>query len=577
MKTILDLQKLDDLVACPEQTAENWALILKLMTNHWFSRRWVIQELALAKKATVRWGNMDLSWRDFADAIALFMTKYEEVKRSIMNRASLLHRSPESAMFKTTDARALGANVIVHATVNLFRKSHEGQIEQRLLPLEILVSSLLLAFEATEPRDTIFAVLMLANDSELASSNTSTIRDRRIIPNYEKCLLDVYADFMDYCIEHSQSLDILCRYWAALPKIPKAEAVRKGTSAPASMPSWIPLIKHSAFGEPHYIVEGRANGDSFVGGPERKGQQIYNASAGLRAWHKFGLHNSTPQKGRMSKRFTFPTFPSKFSRPSSSSGQSRPAGLATHKSDSDTIPNAASSGAIPSHNPRYNGILELRGFCIDIIKNVSGRVAGAGIIPNDALEMAGWYHREAENTAVPDKLWRTLVADRGPDGKSPPPWYSRTCLECLQNQDREGDLDIPRLMETSTTPSTQMTFLERVQPVVWKRRFFETEGAQNSDKNHDASQNGAISGPAIKLQSPKPLFGLGNPAMMKGDFVCILFGCSVPVVLRGHPKVKHFEFIGECYLHGMMDGEAIAGKAPTWPYNELEYTTFELR
>ncbi len=41
-----------------------------------------------------------------------------------------------------------------------------------------------------------------------------------------------------------------------------------------------------------------------------------------------------------------------------------------------------------------------------------------------------------------------------------------------------------------------------------------------------------------------------------GDMICVLFGCSVPVVLRkrdGGP----YEFVGECYLHGFMDGEAI--------------------
>ena len=44
-----------------------------------------------------------------------------------------------------------------------------------------------------------------------------------------------------------------------------------------------------------------------------------------------------------------------------------------------------------------------------------------------------------------------------------------------------------------------------------------------------------------------------------GDLVCILLGCSVPVVLRKQEGVEHgYEFVGECYLHGLMDGEAMA-------------------
>jgi hypothetical protein len=40
-----------------------------------------------------------------------------------------------------------------------------------------------------------------------------------------------------------------------------------------------------------------------------------------------------------------------------------------------------------------------------------------------------------------------------------------------------------------------------------------------------------------------------------GDQVFVLFGGQVLYVLR--PIAEHFEFIGECYIHGLMDGEAL--------------------
>jgi hypothetical protein len=43
----------------------------------------------------------------------------------------------------------------------------------------------------------------------------------------------------------------------------------------------------------------------------------------------------------------------------------------------------------------------------------------------------------------------------------------------------------------------------------------------------------------------------------QSDLVCILFGCSVPVVLRKRKEENCYSFIGECYLHGFMDAEAI--------------------
>jgi hypothetical protein len=42
-----------------------------------------------------------------------------------------------------------------------------------------------------------------------------------------------------------------------------------------------------------------------------------------------------------------------------------------------------------------------------------------------------------------------------------------------------------------------------------------------------------------------------------GDLICVLFGCSVPVVLRKRSEAEYL-FVGECYLHGFMDAEAIA-------------------
>lgn len=71
---------------------------------------------------------------------------------------------------------------------------------------------------------------------------------------------------------------------------------------------------------------------------------------------------------------------------------------------------------------------------------------------------------------------------------------------------------------------------------------------------------------------PSVSIGLAPQRVEKDDFVCIIFGCSVPVILRkcdNGQEVKCekepqddlnagvcYEFIGECYVHGMMDGEA---------------------
>jgi hypothetical protein len=52
------------------------------------------------------------------------------------------------------------------------------------------------------------------------------------------------------------------------------------------------------------------------------------------------------------------------------------------------------------------------------------------------------------------------------------------------------------------------------------------------------------------------LMGLGPPLAESGDIVCVLLGAPVPFVLREYAQGKYF-LIGECYMDGFMDGQAL--------------------
>lgn len=54
--------------------------------------------------------------------------------------------------------------------------------------------------------------------------------------------------------------------------------------------------------------------------------------------------------------------------------------------------------------------------------------------------------------------------------------------------------------------------------------------------------------------------GLIPETASKGDLVCILFGCSVPVLLRQCKNCdgeETFTFVGECFLDGVMEGQGL--------------------
>lgn len=55
------------------------------------------------------------------------------------------------------------------------------------------------------------------------------------------------------------------------------------------------------------------------------------------------------------------------------------------------------------------------------------------------------------------------------------------------------------------------------------------------------------------------ILGKGWKPISSGGLVCVIFGCDVPLVLR--PVGSHYELIGDCYVEGIMEGEAMEGEA----------------
>jgi hypothetical protein len=49
--------------------------------------------------------------------------------------------------------------------------------------------------------------------------------------------------------------------------------------------------------------------------------------------------------------------------------------------------------------------------------------------------------------------------------------------------------------------------------------------------------------------------GIGPSPCQPGDKVVVIFGCASPLVLRS--MGSHYELVGECYVHGIMHGEAV--------------------
>ena len=294
------------------------------------------------------------------------------------------------------------------------------------------------------------------------------------IVDYTSPSVDVFQQFVKHCIEASQSIDIICRSWA--PEQNDFETISRESQTPYE------LLQKESEALPTWIRTvsslpfgmkpkriGRMNGDSFVGTPDRS---FYNASKGTLGVALFSVIESKAKKARS---------------------------------------------------------IIVSGFEVGDIMRISTRCI-FGMVPDDAVSMSGWRQNDER---VRDYFWRTLVADRGPEGVAPPLWYHNACAYWL---DLCGGDDINTgqyLRERH--PSMAIEYLKRVQSVVCNRHFF-----------------------MVSCRDGKKLFGLAPANTLLSDTVCILHGCSVPVVLRPSRTFEDsWELIGECFVYGIMEGEAM--------------------
>ena len=137
------------------------------------------------------------------------------------------------------------------------------------------------------------------------------------------------------------------------------------------------------------------------------------------------------------------------------------------------------------------------------------------------------------------------MVERGLDGKNPPSLWRKSCMEILNNHTDNQSINIDMILPKVDKPHTK-NFLKRMRQVTWNRKFMEL-------KLDDVYKTAACTDHAA--------IGLGQPDTREGDIVCILYGCTVPCMLRPRPNQSgdglDYDFVGECYVYGFMGGEAI--------------------
>ncbi|KAI0907784.1 heterokaryon incompatibility protein-domain-containing protein [Ustulina deusta] len=317
VRDIMNYRNFDEMISDPREKEEAWRNLISIMKAPWFSRRWVIQEIALSRDASIHCGDRSLHWDDFADAVSLLMEKIELIREKFKDDVF-------------DDVETTSACILVQTLCNVCRKADQGEDQGRLvsglLDVETLVSTLL-GFQATFPRDIIYSILSLAKDFPQPDEDWQNLhtlqlelntkikqleglRDRTsqelkiqpigLLPNYKFSPRDLFIAFVTRSIFESRSLDIICRHWA-----PGLDDDGGGEI----LPSWISSLSKSPFGVPG-TAQGRQNGENFVAILPHDQRKRYSASGVSLADITMALDPALEfQDGRSLLEINVPEFP----------------------------------------------------------------------------------------------------------------------------------------------------------------------------------------------------------------------------------------------------------------------------
>jgi Heterokaryon incompatibility protein (HET) len=230
-----------------------------------------------------------------------------------------------------------------------------------------------------------------------------------------------------------------------------------------------------------------------------------------------------------------------------------------------------SASIIPSHD---DGILICEGICIDTLD-------GLGHCLLEKSKSAQQSHPEnaasiyGDGDATFSAIWRSLISDvryfanssfeRAPEVmghlfiKKCRKWenvfLNKDSLEYQPEKVIHPDISI---FEVWYHHNRNLTIAGRS---IREWAFERLDAAQADDKDiilnasFERTMKKKIYGRRL-ITTEMGYIGLAPIASRRGDKVCVLFGCSTPVILR--PLVDgEYKFVGECYVHGIMEGEAM--------------------
>ena len=497
----LDIVALRDAGQIPPAASEDWVRLGDFYQESWFTRKWVIQEVASAKEIGLMKGPLIIPWDPLWQLPELLIKTnlISLVKSAQLENARLRNVESEWKLNGLQQAYFMSVQ-----RLNLWQKT----------PLTLF--ELLCRFRdslTTEEKDHIFALVGISSDG-----NHPAYR-----PDYTREVKEIYTSFAWTSINQYSSLQIL-----------SAAGLQGGIS---NLPSWTPDWTVS----PQVIAYGITFPTAFQASGMTNALITHQEGAIAQTLHYqtlFAMLKALYQTlfAMLKALVMHPSCPVNVPTPGYACLTYGGSILTVLGKIVDVIENLGTAHTTAEVVPQLNRQSAIPDWV------TSGWTAEQLQTRWSEFTFGEHLHAEAEALAkqqraypdyiaggrMTDAFWRTLICNTTTTGERVPRSYHdnysswRTVVRMMQNPE-------------DTFHSTMGEHFARA------RVYDENFGLAIAGRRFFATQEGYI--------------GLAPSRTVAGDLVCILKGANVPFVLRR--AGESFVLVGECYCHGIMYGEAM--------------------
>ncbi|KAK0109687.1 hypothetical protein ONS95_002366 [Cadophora gregata] len=456
----------------PPLDSPEWDSLIRFFGREWFGRVWIVQEVRVASNAIALIGDYEISW----------MIVYIE-----------------SSWFATKNYKHLSAgngHIGIVAWANRIGCHKLDRNASFRVPLSRIIRQMRPS-KSTDPRDKIFALLGMAEESENCD-------DPRLKPYYSKSLEHTYRDISRLLIDHERSLQIL------------------------SAVGWVP--------DPRSPLNWRQTNNETEFGTETL---------------------SSIEWGPPDESVIFPSWVPRWDCPTI-------ALPLVDRRDHEVFFHASGDYPLGLSPSADANTLIVKGLEIDVVARTSD------------VEFSKYIGYESHQTAI-DRAWQEM-GDRAaiyPEEYRLDVFHMTLTAGLMLNQkEAEGDANyrenvkafrerIPRYNKAQDESHTKVPDDDdtKVPNIDVDPRLVDT--SEDNELLIDTASD-----PDVYLRlvegycSERQLFitrqgylGLGPKGIRPEDTVCILFGGDTPYILR--KKDTCWKFVGECYVYGLMKGEAV--------------------